>query len=179
MPLIWDFETAFSGAQCDALVALMEASASAPGPVYSREGAGTVDPTVRNVATALKQRSDETGWIFERLDALFAQAGEALGVGVGPLSEPVQLLRYGPGGHFDLWHSDAGYDVQERRRISVSVELSETGDYEGGVLEIVPDTVGRPRSLPRGGARFFRSAALHRLTRVSSGTRYALVAWTG
>ena len=71
-----------------------------------------------------------------------------------------------------------GSVIFDQRRISVSVELSEPGDYDGGVLEIAP-AVGVPRTLPRGGARLFRSRMIHRVTPVTRGVRDALVAWTG
>ena len=90
----------------------------------------------------------------------------------------MQFLRYGLGGHFQSWHSDAGLDRFDERRISLSVELSDPGDYDGGVLEIAP-AVGSPRSLPRGGARLFPSRMIHRVTPVTRGVRHALVAWTG
>ena len=61
----------------------------------------------------------------------------------------------------------------------MSVELSERADYDGGELEIVPDLVGRARTLPRGSAQLFPSRALHHVTPVERGRRWALVAWTG
>ena len=130
-------------------------------------------------AAALQPREDSSEWLFARLDKLFAAAADAFGLPVGPLVEPVQILRYEAGGHFATWHSDAGLDAHDRRRISTSVELSERSDYEGGELEIVPDLVGRPRTLPRGSAQLFPSRALHRVTPVVRGRRWALVAWTG
>ena len=155
-----------------------EAGHPHPAPVYGSAG-GLVDPAIRNVTTSYRSRSEETAWLYDRLDALFAEAAEALNLAVGPITEDVQILRYDPGGHFGLWHTDAGADSHEARRISVSVELSDPGDHQGGLLEIVPDTVGRPRTLPRGGARFVPSRALHRVTPVTRGTRHALVIWTG
>ncbi|HEX8527386.1 2OG-Fe(II) oxygenase [Allosphingosinicella sp.] len=179
MPMIWDWEGAFSGLECDVLVELMEGSGGVPAPVYGQTGERAVDPAVRNVVSAFQERSAETAWLFDRLDGLFAEAGRFFGTPLAPLSEPVQLLRYDSGGHFVSWHSDSGADLQGRRRVSVSVELSNARDYQGGLLEIVPGTVGRARTLPRGGARFFPSAAIHRVTPVTRGTRYALVGWTG
>jgi PKHD-type hydroxylase len=176
--LIFDRPDAFSGEECDRIVALGAAGRPRPAPVYGAAGE-EVDPAVRNVLTSRPARSDETSWLYDRLDALFAEAGEALGLPVGPISEEVQILRYDPGSHFMLWHTDAGLDAQDRRRISVSVELSEPGDYEGGLLEIVPDTFHRPHAPRRGSARFFPSRALHHVTPVTSGTRHALVIWTG
>ena len=179
MGLIYDRPDAFSPAECEAIIALGEAGDPHRAPVYGRAGEEAVDTNVRNVITSYRPRSDETAWVYDRLDGLFADAAAALAHPVGPIGEDIQILRYEPGGHFGLWHSDAGFDAHGKRVLSVSVELSEPGDYEGGMLEIVPDTVGRPRSLPRGGARFFPSRALHRVTPVTSGTRHALVIWTG
>jgi len=178
MPLIHDVPKAFSEAECDALIALGERVGLAPATVWA--GAGDrVDPAVRMARTSYHPRGPETDWIYDRLDRLFARAGEAFGLDVGPVGESLQILRYDEGGHFQTWHSDAGYDAQAIRLVSVSVELSAPGDHEGGNLEVMPDTIGGVRSLPRGGARFFPSKALHRVTPVTSGVRHALVIWTG
>lgn len=169
---------AFGAAECDSIVALGEGAPDAAAPVWA--GAGyDVDPDSRRVRTTLRIREPETAWLFDRLDLLFVRAGREFGLDVGPLTEPIQILRYGEGDHFQRWHTDAGFDLQEARLISVSVELSEAADYEGGLLEIVPDLVGRPRELPRGGAMFFPSRALHHVAPVTKGVRRSLVAWTG
>jgi PKHD-type hydroxylase len=176
MPLVHDDPNAFSAAECDRLVAMIEAAALEPGRVYA--GAGyEPDPAVRDVETSFHPRAPETDWLYERLDGLFAEAAAAFGVSVGPMREPIQLLRYRVGAHFRTWHGDAGYDKQSERLISVSVELSEPADHEGGDLEIMPVLLGPGRRLPRGGARFFRSQALHRVTPVTRGVRHALVNW--
>jgi PKHD-type hydroxylase len=169
---------AFEPAECDAIIFLGDGAPADSAPVWA-DGEYAVDADSRRVQTALRVRDAETGWLFERLDALFARAGEEFGLAVGRLTEPIQILRYGEGDHFQRWHTDGGLDRQEARLISVSVELSDAGDYEGGLLEIVPDSVGRPRTLPRGGAMFFPSRALHRVAPVVTGVRRSLVAWTG
>ena len=124
-------------------------------------------------------RNAQTAWLFGRLDVLFGEVAPRFAVEVEPVFEPVQVLHYGPGDHFQQWHSDAGTDRLQERQLSLSIELSEPRDHEGGMLEIVPDTVGAPRTLPRGGARLFPSRAIHRVTPVTRGERWALVAWTG
>jgi PKHD-type hydroxylase len=178
MALIHEVPKAFSEGECDALIALGERVGLVPATVWA--GAGDqVDADVRSARTSHHPRGPETGWIYERLDRLFAEAGEAFGLAVGPVAEPLQILRYEEGAHFRTWHSDSGYDAMERRLVSVSVELSALGDHEGGDLEIIPDTVGRRRTLARGGARFFPSRAFHRVTPVTRGVRHALVIWTG
>jgi PKHD-type hydroxylase len=178
MALIHDVPGAFDEAECEALIALGERSGPAPATVWSPAG-DQVQAAIRSAETSYHPRSAETGWIYERLDRLFAEAGAELGLPVGPVTEPLQIVRYGVGGHFQTWHSDAGYDRGQGRLVSVSVELSPLGSHEGGDLEIVPDTIGRVRSLERGGARFFPSRALHRVTPVTRGLRHALVIWAG
>jgi len=169
---------AFTDGECDRLIALGAAGEGEPGPVYGAEG-GVVDKRQRDVRTLLLSRDGESEWLFARLDTLLGAASEPFALPVGPIGEPVQILRYDVGSHFQTWHSDAGTENQDRRRISLSVELSERADYEGGELEIVPDLVGRPRTLSRGSVQMFPSRALHRVTPVVRGTRWALVAWTG
>jgi PKHD-type hydroxylase len=173
-----DRPAVFSAAECDRLVALAEGAELAPAPIYG--GAGHVPPDrVRRVAVSMQERGEANAWFFDRLDALFADAAAELGAAVAPMTEPVQILRYAPGDHFQAWHTDAGADRHDDRLLSASVELSDLGDHQGGDLEILPDLVGKPRTLPRGGARIFLSRALHRVTPVVSGVRWALVNWTG
>lgn len=178
MRLWCDRPEAFGAGECEALIALAEAGTMAPAPVYGGGAEHLPAGYARRAMQSLQERRDETAWLFDRLDALFADAAAELGVAVAPMAEPVQILRYAPGDHFQAWHSDAGIDRQDDRLLSVSVELSEPDDHVGGDLEIVPDLVGRRRTLPRGGARFFLSRAIHRVTPVTGGVRWALVNWT-
>ena len=178
MALIYDVPEAFTEAECDLLVALGERVGLVPATVWAGEG-DRVDSSVRSARTSHHPRGPETGWIYDRLDRLFAGAAGSFGLAVGPVTEALQILRYDEGGHFRQWHSDAGYDSIGRRLVSVSVELSAPGEHEGGDLEIVPDTVGQRRTLGRGGARFFPSRAIHRVTPVTRGVRHAMVIWTG
>jgi PKHD-type hydroxylase len=172
-----DRPDAFSAAECDAIVALGLAAALEPATVFEG-GRDQVVPGLRQAERCYWPREVAGGWIHARLDALFAEAGALFDLAVEPLFEDIQFVRYGVGDHFQTWHSDAGADRGEARLMSLSVELSEPGDYDGGVLEIAP-AVGLPRSLPRGGARLFPSRAIHRVTPVTRGVRHALVAWTG
>jgi PKHD-type hydroxylase len=169
---------ALTAEECDRIVALGLASEGEPGPVYGMGGYG-VDRSRRDVRTVLRPRDADGEWLFARLDSLFAAAADAFALPVGPIDEPVQILRYDVGSHFATWHSDAGTDAHDRRRISMSLELSDETDYDGGQLEIVPDRFGGARALPRGSAQLFPSRALHRVTPVTRGRRWSLVAWTG
>lgn len=155
---------------------LAERRSLEPATVW-RGGADAVDATMRQAERCAWLRPD-CEWVHARLDAIIADAAARLDLRVEPIFEPIQFVRYRVGGHFQLWHSDAGGDRHGERQVSVSVELSDAADYDGGVLEIAP-MLGVPRSLPRGGARVFPSRAVHRVTPVMRGRRDALVAWAG
>lgn len=173
-----DRAEAFNDAECDAIVALAHSRPMEPATVYGANGDEVV-PELRRAERGHFPREDSTGWLFDRLDVLLAEAAAHFELQAEPIFEAIQIVRYGPGDHFQTWHSDAGADRYYERQVSLSVELSEPADHEGGVLEIAPSTVGAARTLPRGGARLFPSRLIHRVTPVTRGERWALVAWTG
>jgi len=174
--LHYDRPDAFTPSECAAIVALGEARVLAPATVWSGSG-DHVDPSVRQAARCYPTR-DEVGWVYDRLDTLFAEAAARFELSVDSVFEDIQIVRYGVGDHFQVWHSDAGADRYWERLISVSVELSAPGDHDGGVLEIAP-ALGMGRVPAQGGARLFLSRAIHRVTPVTRGVRWAVVAWTG
>lgn len=89
-------------------------------------------------------------------------------------------------GFYD-WHTDAGWcdnSFMFQRKISMSIQLSDGDEYEGGDFEI--QSSGWEdfcKSLPDGGIRskgtiiVFPSFASHRVTPVTKGTRKSLVSW--
>lgn len=74
-------------------------------------------------------------------------------------------------------HIDMMYKSNGTRKLSLSVQLSNEGDYEGGSLLLY--TGEDPLTLPktRGSGFFFPSYTLHEVTPVTKGIRYSLVAW--
>lgn len=174
--LFLDVRGAFAPQECDAIIALAERSERRSAPVWG--GADYhVDERVRSCRQSCHSRGSDTDWIYDRLDALFAQAAAGFGIEVGAAADDFQLLEYPSGGHFQAWHTDAGADKHDARLISVSVELSDPSAFEGGLLEI--PQAPRAEPLGRGGARLFLSRLIHRVTPVTRGTRWALVNWTG
>jgi PKHD-type hydroxylase len=173
-----DHPGAFTAAECDELIDLARRQGLEPATVYGGSGNAVV-PELRRAERCHVARADAPAWLFGRLDALFAEGAARFDLAVEPVFESIQVVRYGPGDHFQSWHSDAGADRHWQRQVSLSAELSDPADHEGGLLEIAPATPGAARTLPRGGARLFPSRAIHRVTPVVRGERWALVAWTG
>ena len=91
--------------------------------------------------------------------------------------EDIQLARYDSSelGFYD-WHPDFS-EFAPHRKISLTVQLSRPEEYEGGDLEFLFS--GQPFKSERAKGTFiaFPSFALHRVTPVTRGTRWSLVAW--
>jgi PKHD-type hydroxylase len=91
-----------------------------------------------------------------------------------------QYAVYCGAGHFD-WHKDYGRDPrdpgQEPRKLTLSLQLSESAEYEGCDLEVrAGNTIDRaPRD--RGTIIAFPANVLHRVTPITAGVRKALVIW--
>lgn len=119
-------------------------------------------------------------WVEERMARLLAEANRALfGFDLDGFDERFQIARYGAaeGGHFD-WHVDrAASGLARRRKVSISVQLSNAPEYDGGALEVFAD--GRLWRAPhaQGTAVLFASLLGHRVTPVTRGVRHSLVAW--
>jgi len=84
-------------------------------------------------------------------------------------------------GFYD-WHNDVMWESPDcgHRKLSMVIQLSDPSEYEGGDLEIQPlhreppdPTVLRKQ----GNVIVFPSFLMHRVTPVTKGTRYSLVAW--
>lgn len=90
-----------------------------------------------------------------------------------------QLIKYYPGGHYE-WHCDYGLSPKKNiyRKLSMTIQLSNSDDYEGGELEIV-DYGNRTHVFPKEKGMFivFDSKIPHRVIPVSRGQRIALVGW--
>jgi len=118
-------------------------------------------------------------WIYRRLvDCITAVNSSIYNYKLVGL-ETLQLTKYEVGGfyseHADMDDQDTMYDSQ--RKLSFSVQLSHESDYSGGDLvfpvgdnlTVCKKDVGLLISFP--------SYKVHRVEKVTSGTRYSLVGW--
>lgn len=111
------------------------------------------------------------------MELAFKQVARQLAVDVDELTEEMKFMEYSVGDHFSTWHVDTGRDARGRsRKLSMSVELGAKHAYTGGQLEIFPEPT-TAISVQRGGAVIFPSFRYHRVTEVTSGTRFSLVNW--
>jgi PKHD-type hydroxylase len=81
-------------------------------------------------------------------------------------------------GHYD-WHIDVNWDGNEPldRKISVTVQLSDPKDYEGGDFQFQECETPDASAKVKGTVLVFPSYLKHRVLPVTSGVRQSLVAW--
>ena len=122
----------------------------------------------------------EWGWVYGKLHDMIVEANDIMWkFDLSHMSEKIQYTEYygnNEGGY--EWHMDCGEKIQNQRKISVTVQLSDSSEYEGGDLEF---NIGRELTAQRGigTAVIFPSFYLHRVTPVTSGIRKSFVLWVG
>ena len=170
-------EAALSPQDCADLVELCSA-----GPMQEAGLVrGTVAHQIRRAEVSWLDDLPGASWVMERMLRLVAEANrESFGFDLTEFAESPQVARYGAerAGHFD-WHSDIGAGaLAAKRKLTVVVQLSRPDAYEGGVLELWPDSQQRAMPKARGMAVVFPSFVLHRVTPVTAGERWSLTLWS-
>jgi PKHD-type hydroxylase len=133
---------------------------------------------VRNSDVKFLFPNSLTSWIFQRLTMVVTEMNQRFfNFDLNGFDQGLQLTRYDSEGeqHYE-WHVDRGMGTGQRK-LSLTVQLSDPQDYEGGDLELrfgkEPITIGKERGM----IALFPSYTMHRVTPVTKGTRYSLVAW--
>lgn len=123
---------------------------------------------------------DGLGWVVERLIELVRRSNiDQFDFDVREFAESPQVASHtaSDGGHV-AWHSDIGHGPSAaNRKLTLVLQLSEPGAYEGGVLEVMPSAQVLSASRTQGCVSIFLSLALHQVTPVRRGIRRSLTLW--
>jgi len=151
--------------------------------LFPIEKANTVGPTeesVRNSHIRWIDYTEKSAWLYDHLSEIIEIANnEMWNFNISHISDSIQYTEYHDnGGHYN-WHTDVGLPPVNHRKISITIQLSDPNDYEGGDLELW--TGGDFQTMPKqkGEAILFPSFLLHRVTPVTKGVRKSLVLWVG
>ena len=136
----------------------------------------------------LPQNSD-WDWLYTKMMGFAQEANDALwNFDLHSAPESIQYTEYyaHENGHYD-WHQDIGPGLlPSRRKVSITIQLSDSEEYEGGDLELTSGGEGQngfavSNICPRGAgvAVLFPSYMMHRVAPVTKGTRRSLVLWVG
>ena len=148
------------------------------------EDTGPADKSIRSSSIKWIPKTNEWQWLYTKLFNMAIEANNALWhFDLFTALDSIQYTEYyaTEGGHYN-WHQDIGPGPMSKRKVSITVQLSDTDDYEGGDLELFKG--GNPEyadKAPRGkGVVFiFPSFMMHRVTPVTKGTRRSFVLWVG
>jgi PKHD-type hydroxylase len=116
-------------------------------------------------------------WIYDRLSQACIQTNtNRYKFDITGFQTELQLANYSNTDFFD-WHMDFGAGDISNRKLSITVQLSDSNEYEGGDLQFMinQNIVNAPRE--KGTAIIFPSFALHRVTPVTKGSRKSIVGW--
>jgi len=123
---------------------------------------------------------DKSFWVYEKLGQYIQQANNELWkFNLHSIIDSIQYtVYYEGGGHYD-WHVDIGPGSINHRKVSLTIQLSDPNEYEGGDLEIWTGGDFKTIERKQGCAIIFPSFLMHRVTPITKGTRRSLVLWVG
>jgi PKHD-type hydroxylase len=168
----------FSASELDALVRLGDRLALEKAELSSGRGY----ENIRSTKVAWVLRNPETESVYRRMEeAVLELNARFFRFDLSGLAVLQYALYGGPeGGHFD-WHKDYGRDpsdpAQEPRKLTLSLQLSDDGDYKGCDLQVRAGNLIDNAPRARGTLVAFPANVLHQVTPIESGTRRALVIW--
>lgn len=167
-------ENVFSPDDCDRVMEIGRTRALQPGQVSGSDA----DNSMRDSSVTLLKPDADTQWMYDRVFEVVSRFNNQLWRFELAGAEPMQFAAYGVDQHYD-WHVDLWANKPKNaRKLSVSVQLNDSDEYEGGSFEV--DQSGAPNAIgPRakGAMILFPSYVLHRVQPVTSGIRHSLVTW--
>lgn len=169
---------AFTPAELDRIEALGDALTAEEATIASAPSENVVQEKVRVTRTAWLFPSPDSKWIYDRMQRIVRTLNDRVyQFDLSGFSESFQYTVYhgSEGGHYD-WHVDHG-PLGTRRKLSISVQLSDPSRYEGCDLEFHAGNKCEIAPRERGTVIAFPSYVLHRVTPCTKGTRKAIVAW--
>lgn len=144
----------------------------------------TVGGQINPIRTSLIKwvpQNQEWSWLYEKMINLAIKANQLWKFDLHTAPEKIQFTEYyaSEGGHYG-WHQDIGKGPTSIRKVSITVQISDPNEYEGGDLEIWKGG-DAPIKAPRGKGTVvvFPSYMMHRVTKVTYGKRQSLVLWVG
>lgn len=166
-PLV--FTGIFSAEECHQIMGLSQ---------NRRQRAGTMlyaRPNIRKSTIAWIDIQEDSEWLYEKVWDTFQAVNRWFKFDLFGLVDEIQFARYAAGDGFG-WHLDAGGGQTSTRKLSMSVQLCDSDEYDGGDLEFCACAPLDPRRR-RGTIIVFPSFLAHQVTPVTQGTRCSLVAW--
>lgn len=173
----------FAPEWCNLIIGLAKELPAQNASVMVKNQAQTQNDTRRTTVRWIKREHQELNFLFPLLEDYFHEANHAaFGVELWRLRS-IQFTEYHESvqGHYD-WHNDVlwGDGTPVHRKLSMVIQLSSSSEYEGANLELKPFYLNAPDEAmlkQQGTVIVFPSIVEHRVTPITKGTRYSMVAW--
>lgn len=138
-----------------------------------------IDESIRKTRVSWLEPSPQTEWIYKKISNVVETINQEWFNFDLEFIEPLQFTQYNDDNCFYGRHLDIGSKLINNcvRKLSFSIQLSDSADYVGGDLLIHTNDVGVLADRKQGNITAFSSATLHEVTPVTKGTRYSLVGW--
>jgi PKHD-type hydroxylase len=182
-PLYCWWQDTFSDAEIDSIVKLGIAQGLEESTINS--GGNTSNQIVNLETRTCKinwmYNIPEYKWIFERIEKTLITLNNQYYKYIVDQFEPFQFTSYNSsrkefyGKHTDC--SLGAMDPSTSRKLSVTLQLSDPDDYEGGDLLLHNGMTPEVAPKKKGMMILFPSFVLHEVTPVTAGQRYSLVTW--
>lgn len=132
---------------------------------------------LRKSSVTFIENAPENSWVYQRLaDIAIATNNERFHFDLLGFHEALQMAAYVEGDFFD-WHLDFGPGETSVRKLSMTIQLSDPEDYEGGDLQFMINQNIVTASRTKGTIVIFPSFILHRVTPITKGRRQSIVGW--
>lgn len=140
------------------------------------------DHRSNNIVWLSSNKDFSLHWVFKKVaESIYKINKEVYNFHIIGLTEDFQFTEYCEIDDHYKWHTDCG--GANVRKISASIQLSDSKDYEGCDLEFshLTNTPSEEKEKHReqGSMIIFPSYLAHRVTPLKSGKRYSLVIWVG
>ena len=155
-------------------------------PLNTATTVGGLNIDTRTSRVKWVPQENNWAWLYEKLADYALQANNSLwNFNLHTLPEQIQYTEYlgSKNGKYE-WHQDIGPGMLSWRKVSITVQLSEPDEYEGGDLQVFQggeykeqNFINAPRKA--GCVFIFPSYMLHRVTPVTKGIRKSFVLWSG
>jgi PKHD-type hydroxylase len=171
------FDTAFTQEQLGWIFNLVEK--------YPFEKATTIGSNSKDIDVIRKSNikwihhDNLSYWVYDRIQNMVIEANKIWNFNIHSVIDSIQYTEYlEGGGHYD-WHVDIGPGSINHRKISITIQLSDVDEYEGGDFEIWSGGEFKKLSKKKGSGILFPSFLMHRVTPITKGVRKSLVLWVG
>lgn len=175
----YQIKKAFSQKQIALLNQVADQMEKQPSFIRTESGKRVSNPEFRSSEICWLPNERPHLWVYRKLGELTNIANRATwNFTLTGMTERVQITEYNAdnSGHFD-WHIDLGAGALSKRKISMSILLSDPQSYEGGDLEFFTGRRNNIASRDQGSAILFPSYLPHRVTPVTKGIRRSLIMW--